>query len=578
MNLFAYTKTINNREKYDHIFLAGDWCLSGELKNIDKCKMTVLPFLWNNAEKTLNAQIRCQEIFDKTIIEFKDFFNNKFNLDNSVDFYKILIGNWLIHFIHQAYDKYCYALELQKIDEIETYCIPRENYKIPDDLNEFIFLLNHELFQLQLFSQVATRMNIKSVNVKTTFQDEDEKNNIISRFKNKISDTLHWCIYYYSIISNIFNKEVLIISNPYFKTNVLSNYLSLFFHSKGRIIFDFILSKKIKKFKELRFRKYKESIKRSKNIDEFIFEIALELLPKCYYENFKSYYSAVDKLYKPLISKKINIFTYQSHYNKTLFQYFIAKNRDRINFYTAQHGSSYGMDSIHSIEDFDRDIADKFFTFGWKEDEKTVPLPLPSIKYKKKITENILLLTTTRPFHVIRFHMGALSSINNIDHIENPRIFIKKIRYFNNLRIRYHNSDSQRRNNKSRIQSEFPDLKIDYNLSFYKSLFNSKLFVSDHLGTSFLESMQSNIPSVIFINKSCYSFRDKFNTYIKKLEERKILFYSSEAAANHINEVFENLDKWWYAEEIQQLRKEFCDQYALSSNNWAIRWLETLSK
>ena len=63
----------------------------------------------------------------------------------------------------------------------------------------------------------------------------------------------------------------------------------------------------------------------------------------------------------------------------------------------------------------------------------------------------------------------------------------------------------------------------DKNKSFYKTLEQIKIFVSDHLGTTFLEAMQANIPTIIFINKTSYMFRDSFQKYIDKFIQEKIL-------------------------------------------------------
>ena len=105
---------------------------------------------------------------------------------------------------------------------------------------------------------------------------------------------------------------------------------------------------------------------------------------------------------------------------------------------------------------------------------------------------------------------------------------------------------------------------------------SSRIFVSDHFGTTFLESMQSNTPSIIFINKKTYLFRKDFSPFIEKLIENKILFYSPIEASRHINFVYSNVEKWWNSIELQKIRQEFVNKHALTDIRWIEKWCEKI--
>ena len=237
------------------------------------------------------------------------------------------------------------------------------------------------------------------------------------------------------------------------------------------------------------------------------------------------------------------------------------------------------MDKFHVPENFDRSIVDKFLTYGWTEGNLTHPLPMPLlIKKKKKIVnENrILLALTTRSVYVIRLLVGPKSSMNLIDHIDDPIKFIKQLNYTDFLYARFHPSDKERWNNELILKNKVPNLKPDNEDSFYKSLDRSRIFVSDSLGTSFLESMQSNTPTVIFINKNSYLFRDSFLKHVSYLRKAKILFFSPIEAANHINEVYNNIDNWWNSDITKKIRNNFCLEHSLTSTRWINDWVKIL--
>ena len=115
------------------------------------------------------------------------------------------------------------------------------------------------------------------------------------------------------------------------------------------------------------------------------------------------------------------------------------------------------------------------------------------------------------------------------------------------------------------------NIKIDSkNVKFIDSLSNCKLYVVDHIATTYLESLKMNIPTIIFLNKkypngllSTSAFKE-----FKKLEEVGILYYSAKNAALAINRMQDDIDGWWFNQEVQNVRKRFCDNFAKTPNNF----------
>ena len=63
---------------------------------------------------------------------------------------------------------------------------------------------------------------------------------------------------------------------------------------------------------------------------------------------------------------------------------------------------------------------------------------------------------------------------------------------------------------------------------------------------------------------------------LDKLECAKILFYSPEDAAKHLNLVYDDLEKWWDDPFTQQIKKEFCEGYIRTDSNWLDKWCDLL--
>ena len=91
---------------------------------------------------------------------------------------------------------------------------------------------------------------------------------------------------------------------------------------------------------------------------------------------------------------------------------------------------------------------------------------------------------------------------------------------------------------------------------------SSRIVVSTSLSTSYLESLMMNIPTVVITNYNLEPMRKDAKEYLDLLIQSKILHFSPEAAAKHIEQVWENIDDWWLSEKVQENINKFCFKYA----------------
>ena len=57
-----------------------------------------------------------------------------------------------------------------------------------------------------------------------------------------------------------------------------------------------------------------------------------------------------------------------------------------------------------------------------------------------------------------------------------------------------------------------------------------------------------------------------------------ILFSNAESAANHINKVWYNVEKWWFDATLQTVRKDYCRKYARRDKGFEKRLSQVLSE
>jgi putative transferase (TIGR04331 family) len=113
--------------------------------------------------------------------------------------------------------------------------------------------------------------------------------------------------------------------------------------------------------------------------------------------------------------------------------------------------------------------------------------------------------------------------------------------------------------------------------SLEHNLKNAKISISTYNATTFLETFNKNIPTVMFWDKNYWEINEFARPYYEKLQAAKILFYDPQECAKHINEVWDNPLLWWDDPKTKGIVKEFTENYANVPRN-AISWLSELIK
>ncbi|MGD8350578.1 MAG: LIC12162 family protein [Gammaproteobacteria bacterium] len=85
----------------------------------------------------------------------------------------------------------------------------------------------------------------------------------------------------------------------------------------------------------------------------------------------------------------------------------------------------------------------------------------------------------------------------------------------------------------------------------------SRLVVINYLSTSYLEALQANRPTVILWNRSAYHLEDRYSDFWDQLIEAGICQTDAVSAAEFVENIKENPEKWWESDKVQRARKAF---------------------
>ena len=157
--------------------------------------------------------------------------------------------------------------------------------------------------------------------------------------------------------------------------------------------------------------------------------------------------------------------------------------------------------------------------------------------------------------------------------------FIKSLKNNSRKELRVRFADHQRRVSYSSVAAyEKANLNIkEIKFGSYKNFIgNSKLVIHTYFSTTFFQSIINDVPTILLIKKNSYFFNTKFNIILNKLYKNKILHYSANSAADHVDQIYPNIDLWWKKKEVIKVKNELKNQYGYTDSNWGDKWAETI--
>ena len=113
----------------------------------------------------------------------------------------------------------------------------------------------------------------------------------------------------------------------------------------------------------------------------------------------------------------------------------------------------------------------------------------------------------------------------------------------------------------SSFQGIYQQLNLQEYLGSVPGLFtqnanNCRLSVHTHNATTFIETLEANFPTILYLNKRYYELRDSSKGIFDELMRVKIFFDNIEETSCFINQNYNDIEKWWYDDSLQKVRKK----------------------
>ncbi len=544
-------KNLNNET---NILLGGEWVLENHKIKKDKEYKIFKSKSSLKKYRRINS-IDADKIYQELCVDLSKELNILHSVNLSVKSWKIIFGSWLKIFVNICYERSFLISDIINSHKIsKIYGTKNENFQFySNGTLEQRFQAADYSWNNNLFFEIINFFDFqceKDFSIETTNNHQDFKESLFTT-TSKSNEYKKKLIKIFNFLKFFRKKNDALIT----KTGLLFPYEKLF-----EILF-FQFPQNYEK-KTINYKIYDRSQRKKlnlpygdeKNVRNFVRKNLVKFLPICFVENFKEIFNNCEKEFPKNPKFIMTAFSWEYDVN---FKFYAAKKvNENIPYFLFQHGNTYFTDDfVFNRPEYE--TAKKFFSFGYckKKFSKGFCNHLTlGKKIKSKKNGLLHLVSPFLPGRIFPYEQ----SIETIDSLKNIYNFEKKIS--NNLRkkilLRSTREFSETKRGKwyaDKYFNNFEKKQIDYGFNDYtKNLRNSRINIFFYDSSGILDNFIYNIPTIGVWNNLYNHIEEEFVEKYKLLKDANIIFDSVDELIVHLNNIWEDVDEWWFSEKTQR--------------------------
>ena len=284
--------------------------------------------------------------------------------------------------------------------------------------------------------------------------------------------------------------------------------------------------------------------------------------------------SIKDQIKKIKFDPKI-VFTMYGHASNDFFKIWLADKIDKgKKLIICEHG---GDTEQKRYFDFHKNVADKMITHTTPKNNSEIQLP-PTFAQKKNFlkTGSKLLYLCFNQYHFsYRIHNGPIGPEMQ-DYFLFSKNFLNRLNkdIKKSLIIRQGPLDIWKL--KDKFRKYFGKKYVSNNKNLYKDLFNSKVVINTCFGTTYIQTMVYNKPTILLLSKDLWNINKNVKNFYEVLKENKLIFTDFEQANYHLSSIWDNPLDWWESKEINKIKKDFNKHFANQNNDQWIKFFDNI--
>ena len=572
-------------KKDEKILFLGEWCRTIDQKHVwSKLNYEVLPYHWENRDRYHQDFLYLDGLYERYLDKLSDSMNACHEEKHSKRYWRLVISPWLYYFIEILYDKYLSVRSAIDTGRVQNTWVPSltpdkyvpkdfaafQKWQFGDSFNQYLYgLMISSLGEISWETQdQALQLDQgeghESLSLKKVLKKVSK--NVLEGYSHFIPKSLNQVVFISSYLKagDLFRLQLSLGQLPYPCSPWVDGC---------EVDLDFEKRKKI------------ELPQGRNEFEKLLQKIIPFQIPMV---NLEGYTAMKQRALSKFPKEAKVIFTVNAYYGNEGFKFWAADQVERgAKLVGTQHGGHYGTALWSANETHEKKVADRYFTWGWKESGeviKTIPLvsgQLAGTKEKIDFEEKggILWLGMSRPRYSNWMFSAPVGS-QMLEYIQDQLSFIEdlSLEIQNLLTMRLFNADYGW-GIKEQLSAQFPNLYFDpRDKNMYQKLCKSRLAIGTYNATTNLEILSANFPIVAFWNFDHWPLREAAKPYFEDLCKVGIFHKTPESAAAKVNEIYKDPLQWWRLSSVQDARKKFCHRFARTSENWMGEWKEKLQK
>lgn len=245
-----------------------------------------------------------------------------------------------------------------------------------------------------------------------------------------------------------------------------------------------------------------------------------------------------------------------------------------------QHGGWYGTALAESWASESEYIYHAFLSWGWTAQDdlygRVLPLPSPmlsEISNKHRFNNGRLIFVGTRMVIQNDRFDSRPSSKRWLGYRKLKLDFINALSATTRKSLHYrpyHRAKPLLRDG-AYVSKFFPDIPI-HEGDLNSEMLNCRLLVLDHPGTTLNLALAANVPTICYWNPKDWPFCQQAEEKFAVLRESGLLFDDPDAAAAHINAIWDDVPGWWRSKSVTNASQQWRKDFARTSPAWFWHW------
>jgi putative transferase (TIGR04331 family) len=533
-----------------------------------------LPYHWDDRNRLHRDYLYLRDLHEKLLVELAGALNAVHDTHHSVRYWRILVGPWLQYFTQMLFDRWTTiqdALQAYEISATKVLGFSPERI-IPSDMLDFRNMYSTDAWNHAIYSRILQGWT----NVRCEPVSDDavgpiagpvltpQPRGLVGRIKRSLAASAPGLL---RVVAR--STDAFLFSTHLGLKEELLLQLAL---GQVPIRYEAVPAPQVAPLASAR-RDLRLEAASATTFEECVRALIPEQIPTVYLEGYAELL-AVSRA-APWPKKPKVVFTANGYMASDTFKVWAASRvEEGTPLVVGQHGGNLGSALWSSSEDHEVAIADRYLTWGWGEgDPKHYPVGalnrIGRRTAKPQPRGHLLLVASVYPRYSYVLGSFPTSASQTESYLQDQYDLVRALpkRIYEELVIRLFAPDWGW-DQPARWRAQFPDARIDPGTAPIKSLVaGTRLYVATYNATTFLESLNANIPTIMFWNPAHSELRSSAEPFFRELERVGIFHPTAESAARKVAQVWDDITGWWRDPEIQRVRLDFVERFARSPQN-----------